>query len=138
MAHFRLRFPRLLQTCLVTVGVALGVASLPMLLEPSPAQAYVARLAVSIDSGSSNSYETLVRRAEQVARAAAQRSFDNDILVTEVSITVTGNYRGMETPVLSLNASRFQWSSQPNPTIWATYYPMSKGLLGFEGQPQRR
>lgn len=117
-----------LATCL-----GLGIASLPELIQPAPAQAYVAQVALSIDHGGSNSYETLVRRAEQIARAAAQRSFDNDILVTEVSVMVTGNYRGMETPVLSLNASRFQWRSQPNPKLWATYYPMSKSLLGFEG-----
>ena len=120
-------------TLALTAGLGLGLAALPALLQPAPAQAYMAQLGVSIDNGASNSYETLVRRAEQIAAAAAQRSFDNDILVTEVAVTVTGNYGGLETPVLSLNVSRNQWRGQPNPKRWATYYPMSESLLGFGG-----
>ncbi|NJN31155.1 MAG: hypothetical protein HC824_12520 [Synechococcales cyanobacterium RM1_1_8] len=116
--------------------LGLGGAALPTLLQPAPAQAYVAQMAVSIDNGGSSTYETLVRRAEQIARAAAQRSFDNDILVSEVAVTVTANAGGLETPVLSLNVSRSQWRGEPNPKRWATYYPMSKGLLGFGGDRQ--
>jgi len=119
----------------LSAGLGLGVAALPTMLQPAPAQAYVSQLAVSLDSGASTSYRTIVRRAEQVARAAAQRSFDNDILVTEVNVTVTGSNGGIEMPVLSLNVSRNQWRGQPNPKRWATYYPMSENLLF--GQSQR-
>ena len=116
-------------TFVLSIGLGLGLASLQAILRPAPAQAYVAQLAVSLDSGPSNSYRTIVRRAEQVARAAAQRSFDNDILITEVNVTVTGSNGGVAMPVLSLNVSRNQWRGQPNAKRWATYYPMSESLL---------
>ncbi len=117
--------------------VAMGsLTILPKLISPAPAQAYVAEVPVSIDIGSSNSYATMLRRAEQVARAAAQRSFDNDILVTEVAVMITGNYRGLEVPVLSLEIGRSDWQAQPDPKLWATYYPMSKSLLGFGSEPE--
>ena len=117
----------------IALMAGLGVAIAPELVVPKPAQAYLAELGVSIDNGSSNSYSTLVRRAEQVARAAAQRTFDNDILVTEVSVTITGNYRGLEVPILTLEVGRYDWRAQPDTKEWATYYPGSKNLLGFEG-----
>ena len=117
----------------IALVAGLGAALAPSLIAPAPAQAYLAELGVSIDNGSSDSYSTLVRRAEQVARAAAQRTFDNDILVTEVSVTITGNYRGLEVPILTLPVGRYDWRAQPDTKEWATYYPGSKSLLGFEG-----
>ncbi len=129
MAHLPTQLRQTAATLVLSAGLGLGLAALPTLLQPAPAQAYVAQLAVSIDNGPSNSYSTLVRRAEQIVRAAAQRSFDNDILVTEVNVTVTGNAGGLETPILSLNVSRNQWRGQPNAKRWATYYPMSESLL---------
>ena len=129
MAHLPTQLRNTAATLVLSAGLGLGLATLPAMLQPSPAQAYVSQLAVSIDSGASTSYKTMVRRAEQIARAAAQRSFDNDILVTEVNVTVTGNHGGIEMPVLSLNVSRNQWRGQPNAKRWATYYPMSENLL---------
>lgn len=115
----------------LALAAGLGLAALPEAIAPAPAQAYVAELGVTIDNGDSNSYATLLRRSEQVARAAAQRSFDNDILVTSVAVTITGNYRGLEVPILTLNVGRYDWRAQPDPKLWSTYYSMSKKLLGF-------
>lgn len=114
-------------------GLAVGLAGAVVAeaITPAPAQAYLAEVGVTIDNGNSDSYSTLLRRAEQVARAAAQRTFDNDILVTKVSATITGNYRGLEVPILTLNVGRYDWRAQPDPKLWSTYYSMSKRLLGF-------
>ena len=101
-------------------------------IAPQIAQAKTARLAVTLDHQADESYQSLLRRAEAVARAAAQRSFDVDILVTEVSVTVLGENKGAIAPILLLEVSRPAWKSRPDPQIWATYFPGTELLLGFE------
>ncbi|NET58089.1 MAG: hypothetical protein F6K47_18620 [Symploca sp. SIO2E6] len=100
-------------------------------IAPQGAQAYTARIEVSLTRQSSESYENLLRRAEAVARAAAQRGFDGDILVTEVSVTITGQNAGAIAPILLLEVSRSNWKRRPDPQLWATYFPNTKFLLGF-------
>ena len=100
-------------------------------IAPQTAQAYTARIEVSLTRQSDESYENLLRRAEAVARAAAQRGFDGDILVTEVSVTITGQNGGAIAPILLLEVSRSNWKRRPDPQLWATYFPNTKFLLGF-------
>ncbi|ARV60264.1 hypothetical protein BZZ01_17940 [Nostocales cyanobacterium HT-58-2] len=94
-------------------------------------QAYTARVDLSIDRLTGENYETLLRRAEAAARAAAQRSFDQDILVTDVSIVVSVQNDGAIAPVLALDVSRPQWRSHPDPQRWATYFKTARSLLFF-------
>ncbi len=114
-------------------SLSLGTIGLTLVesLHPPIAQAYVSRLAVSLNHASGETYETLVRRAETVARAAAQRSFDNDILVTQVAVMISGTNKGIEVPILTLDVSRFQWRSQPDTRKWAVYFPGSRSMLGL-------
>jgi hypothetical protein len=102
-------------------------------IAPSPAYAYVSRVDVAIDVFPGETYETVLRRAESVARAAAQRSFDRDILISEVAVIVVGKNRGASVQVLTLQASRAQWRGRPDPRRWAIYYPAAKVLLGLRG-----
>ena len=104
-------------------------------LAPQMARSYTARSDVSLEGGAGESYETLLRRAQTVARAAVERSFYRDILVSEVSIVVLGENKGAIAPILSLEVSRSQWRSWPPAEQWAKYYPSSKILLGF-GTPE--
>ncbi|MDF5730182.1 MAG: hypothetical protein PUP92_19735 [Rhizonema sp. PD38] len=101
-------------------------------ISPQIVQAYTARVDLSIDRLPEENYETLLRRAETAARAGAQRSFDRDILVTDVSIIVSVQNYGAIAPVLELAASRPQWSSYPDPKRWATYFKSTRSLLYFE------
>ncbi|MDF5715643.1 MAG: hypothetical protein PUP93_17610 [Rhizonema sp. NSF051] len=101
-------------------------------LSPQIVQAYTARVDLSIDRLPEENYETLLRRAETAARAGAQRSFDRDILVTDVSIIVSVQNYGAIAPVLELAASRPQWRSYPDPKRWATYFKSTRSLLYFE------
>ncbi len=117
------------------LGLGTGVWLLESSLAPQIARAYTARADISLESEPAESYETLLRRAETVARAAVQRSFDRDILVSEVSIVVLAENKGAVAPILSLEVSRNQWRSWPAAERWAKYYPTSKTLLGF-GTPQ--
>ena len=101
-------------------------------IAPPVAQAYTSRINITLDRQPNESYDTLVRRAEAVARAAAQRGFDNDVLVTEAEIIVTGQHIGLSAPVLTLTVSRDNWRTRPDARRWSTYYPNSKQLLRID------
>ncbi|KHG40679.1 MULTISPECIES: hypothetical protein [Aphanizomenon] len=98
-------------------------------IAPQTVQAYTARVDLLIDRLPEESYETVLRRAEFTARAATQRSFDQDILVTEVSIIISAQNRGAIAPILSLEVSRPQWQKLPDPQNWTTYFKTARLLL---------
>jgi hypothetical protein len=102
------------------------------LIAPQSAQAYTARVNVAINREVGESFQSFLRRAESVARAAAQRSFDRDILVTDVAVTVVGQNDGAVVPLFSLEVSRPAWRRRPDPQQWITYFPDTQSLLGFE------
>ena len=114
----------------------LGLATVSWLttsiVAPQVAQAYTARVNVGLTRETGESFRTFLRRAEAVARAAAQRSFDRDILVTEVAVTVVGQNNGAIVPLLSLEVSRQSWRRSPDPQRWITYFPNTDTLLGFD------
>jgi hypothetical protein len=114
----------------------LGLASVSWLttsiVAPQVAQAYTARVNVGLTRETGESFRSFIRRAEAVARAAAQRSFDRDILVTEVAVTVVGQNNGAIAPLLSLEVSRQSWRRSPDPQRWITYFPNTDTLLGFD------
>lgn len=103
-------------------------------LAPQIVQAYTDRVDLSIDRFPEENYETLLTRAETAARAAAQRSFDRDILVTDVSIMVSVQNYGAIAPVLELKVSRPQWRTRPDAKRWATYFKTARSLLFFGGK----
>ncbi len=114
------------------LGIAGGIWFSEGAIAPQVVQAYTTRVDVALDRLPNESYDALIRRADIVARAAAQRSFDRDILTSEVSVIIIGRNQGSETPILTLDVSRVQWSSRPDTRRWATYYKTSAALLGFE------
>lgn len=133
----RPQLPHLLFSPTTAIGLAvwLGMAGgvcLEGAIAPQVVQAYTTRVDVALDRLPNELYDALIRRAEIIARAAAQRSFDRDILTSEVSVIVIGRNQGTETPILTLDVSRVQWSSRPDTRRWATYYKTSAVLLGFE------
>ena len=126
------------QVALTNLAVILGLAGSLMVthaIAPSAVHAYTGTVNVTIDVQPSETYDTLVRRAEAIARAATQRSFDRDILITDVSIMIIAQSVSATVPVLSLTTTRPQWRSQPDPRRWATYYSTSKALLGLNKAP---
>jgi hypothetical protein len=114
----------------------LGLVSVSWLttsvVAPPSAQAYTARLNVVLTRETGESFQSFLRRAEAVARAAAQRSFDRDILVTDVAVTLMGQNNGAIVPLLSLEVTRPSWRSSPDPQRWITYFPNTDTLLGFD------
>ena len=99
---------------------------------PQIAQAYTARVNLALDRQSTETYETLLRRAEAASRAAVQRSFDQDILVTDVAVIIVAQNQGAIAPILSLQVSRPQWGRRPDAQSWTTYFPNAQLLLGLQ------
>ncbi len=119
------------------LAVLLGITGwlLEQAIAPPAVHAYTGSVNVTIDVQPSETYDTLVRRAEAIARAATQRSFDRDILITDVSIVIIAQGASATVPVLSLTTTRPQWRSQPDSRRWATYYSTSKALLRLNSAP---
>ncbi len=127
----------------VSLLVVLGLGGVSWLgivaIAPQSAHAYTANVEVSLSRQSRESFQSFLRRAEAVARAAVQRSFDRDILVSYVAVTVVGQNNGAIAPVLKLNVSRKAWRNRPDPQRWTTYLPNTESLLGFNrttGEPE--
>ncbi len=114
------------------LGLVSGIWLGQNAIVPQVAQAETARSDISLTRQPDESYETLLRRAEAVARAAAQRSFDGDILVSDVAVTITAENEGVILPVISLQVSRQAWKSRPDTRRWATYLPNAQSLLRIE------
>ncbi|WP_242022975.1 hypothetical protein [Pseudanabaena mucicola] len=85
------------------------------------------RLLVNQDEG----FTVMTRKAETLARSAAQRAFDSEVLISNVSVKVTAQREDRAAIILQLIVSRRDWVSRPDPKIWATYFPMAKQLIGI-------
>ncbi len=87
------------------------------------------RILVNQDEG----FAVMTRKAEILARSAAQRAFDSELLVSDVSVKVTAQnpIQNQAAIILQLIVSRSDWTSRPDPKIWATYFPMAKKLIGI-------
>ena len=85
------------------------------------------RMQVNQDEG----FKVMTRKAEILARSAAQRTFDRDVLVSGVSIKVTAQGDDRAALILQLIVSRREWASRPDPKVWATYFPMTQRLMGI-------
>ena len=118
-------------------SLALGQSLLwisPLLVfVPLPAAAYTAEDLLTVYWLAGEDYTALARRAETVARTAAQQGFDTDILLTRVVITVLGQNGGQTAPILKMDVSRNDWRNRPDPRYWSSYYRSAPALLGLEG-----
>ncbi|BAZ10474.1 hypothetical protein NIES4071_22900 [Calothrix sp. NIES-4071] len=106
-------------------------------IAPLKVHAYTATGDIVIDRLSEETYQNMLTRAEAAARAAAQRTFDQDILITEVSVIISGQNYGAIAPILELRVSRQQWRNRPDPKVWATYFKTARNLLLFDQAQQQ-
>ena len=108
--------------------VGVGGGLVPTLVTPPVAQAYTSRVNLLIVREPGESFETLVQRSEIIARAAIQRSFDADVLMTDVIVTVTGDNQGIAIPILMVPVSRSDWRLSPDVAQWARYFEAARAL----------
>ncbi|MBD2112017.1 hypothetical protein H6F59_09265 [Nodosilinea sp. FACHB-141] len=112
--------------------VGFGSVALPSLVTPPAAQAYTSRVNLYLVREQGESFETLVQRSEIIARAAIQRSFDADVLMTDVIVTVIGDNQGISVPILTVPVSRSEWQLLPDVPQWADYFEAARYLVGDE------
>lgn len=106
-----------------------GIWLTEALIAPQASQAYTSRLDLFLTKEAGETYDTLLRRGEMAARAGAQRTFDQDLLITDVSVNVVVEGEGISVPILSLRVDRDQWRARPETYYWATYYRTAEALL---------
>jgi len=106
-----------------------GIWLTEALIAPQASQAYTSRVDLFLARELDETYDTLLRRAEMAARAGAQRSFDQDLLITNVSVTVVAEDDGITVPILALRVDRDEWRTRPETYYWATYYRTAEVLL---------
>ena len=120
-----------IKTAVLLLSMAAPMWLVSETIAPQIVRAYTSRVDLEITRLPGDNYQSLLRRAEAVARAAAQRSFDKDILVTDVSVVISAQNYGAIAPVLELNVSRTQWRNRPDTQRWAKYFRMARTLLFF-------
>lgn len=104
-------------------------------IAPTVVQAEIQRVAIPIVRENDETYQNLLTRAENIARAATQRSFDRSILTTSVIVTILGQNNGAVVPILKLEVNRRNWQAFPDPQRWTKYYTNANLLLGIEDTP---
>lgn len=119
----------ILSAGLVALLGGTGIWLTEALIAPQASQAYTSRVDLFLAREMDETYDTLLRRAEMAARAGAQRSFDQDLLITNVSVTVVAEDDGITVPILALRVDREEWRTRPETYYWATYYRTAEALL---------
>jgi hypothetical protein len=107
-----------------TIAISLAIASAAV----AERREVDIRIPINKDEG----FTIMTRKAETLARSAAQRTFDRDVLVSGVSVKVTAENKETASLILQLIVSRSDWASRPDPKVWATYFPMAKALIGLQ------
>ena len=113
----------------IVLGAASGGWLLHEAIVPHAVWASTERTTVTITRQFNENYQSMLRRAETAARAAVQRSFDREVLTTNVVVTVIGQNGGAITPMLAIEVSRQNWRTSPSPQEWATYFNEAQALL---------
>lgn len=109
--------------------LALGGSGVFQIVAPPAAEAYTSRLNLFLVREDWESFDAFVQRAEIIARAGVQRSFDSDVLMTDVIVNVIGENQSTSMPVMTVTVSRSDWQRQPDVTAWAQYYDAARTLL---------
>ena len=104
---------------------------LPVVLPPVAVAQTRMNAEILLEPSADESYKVFIARAEANAAVKVQSLFDQDLLRTEVRVTVLGQRSAAIAPVLRLQVSRREWTAYPDPEIWSKYFPESRNLLLF-------
>jgi len=111
--------------------VALGAIAIPLVMSPPLVQAATERLTVTLSRQGGERFRDLLTRAELIAQEEIERTFNADIVVSDVSLVVMGENQGLMTPLLSVDVRRDRWRRTPQLSEWVRYYSNAEELLGF-------
>ncbi|MEM8637670.1 MAG: hypothetical protein AAGG51_02460 [Cyanobacteria bacterium P01_G01_bin.54] len=115
----------------LSLGLGVGTTLVGGAIAPPPAVAYLILETVELQRQPADTYSSFLTRAQAIAATTAQRQFEQDVLASEVSITVLGRNNGAMTAVLRLRVSRHDWQRYPDARYWVTYFSSARMLLGF-------
>ncbi|NEP00768.1 MAG: hypothetical protein F6K58_19305 [Symploca sp. SIO2E9] len=97
-----------------------------------PALAQIRQIDLIINSNSSQTFESLIKRAENVAKTSIDQEFLENSSVREVTVTILGERNGQMVPILMVKVSRSDWQGEPSIQQWVRYLGDSEVLLGFK------
>ncbi|MEG4233706.1 hypothetical protein QUA40_16570 [Microcoleus sp. Pol11C3] len=86
---------------------------------------------LTLDSGGSQSFASLVQQAEDLAKESIAREFQENPALTEVTIIITADRSRQIVPVLRSRVSRHDWQKDSRIEQWTRYFADAKLLLGF-------
>jgi hypothetical protein len=115
--------------------VALGAIAIPLVTPPPLVQAATERLTVTLSRQQGERFRDLLTRAEIIAQEEIERTFNADIVVSDISLVVMGENQGLMTPLLSVDVRRDRWRRIPELSEWVRYYSNAEELLGFNQTP---
>lgn len=110
-------------------GVILILSSLVVTI--SIASAETKEKIFILNSDGTQSFETLIRYAQDLARNSIEQEFRGTPEATEVSITISTEHNGQIVPLLNSKVSRSQWQRDSRIYRWTKYFGSSGVLLGF-------
>ena len=115
---------RLLWSTILTLAI-IFIANLTVL-------ASVKKTSILIESNDNNSYNILVKKAENLAQETITQEFANNPEITEITITILGERKSQIVPVLRSTVSRSEWQKNANIDEFTRYFADAKLLLKFE------
>ncbi len=115
-------------------GVVLGLTSLVITI--SIASAELVEHNFILNSEGSQSFESLLQQAQDLASNSIEQEFAENPETTEVSVMVLGEHQGQIVPLLRSQVTRVQWQRDSRIHRWTRYFANnSKVLLGFNNSP---
>jgi hypothetical protein len=116
---------------LVSLSLGCGWLSLDFINSPV-AIAQISQIPLTLSREPDETYPSFVQRATTLVASRFKNDFSKNSSLNELRIVVIGQNNGNIAPVLSVNMSRQQWRSNPNPQPLINYFPDSQFLLGFD------
>lgn len=112
------------------LGYLVAIATLLAIAVPAFAERKEVDLRLPTREG--ENFDILLRRAETLARVTAQNAFDQEILVSDVSIKITAQDQNQAAMLIQMNVSRSDWMNRPDARAWSRYFLKTQSLLGLK------
>ncbi|MEB3122049.1 MAG: hypothetical protein VKL41_12600 [Snowella sp.] len=119
-------------SCFASLTLGCGGWFTVVLVDSPVAIAQISQIPLTLSREPDETYPNFVQRATRLVTTRLKNDFSKNSSLNEVRIVVIGQNNGNIAPVLSVNMSRRQWLSNPNPQPLINYFSDSEFLLGFD------
>lgn len=126
---FRGQVMNLARFVVIRCGMSLAMMFAAWTGFPEMASAEYRDVDVRLNVRQGETFVVLQRRAVTMARSAAQRTFDSEVLISDVSVKVTAQSNERNVTVLQMNVRRQEWVERPDAKVWAIFFPQAQSLL---------